>query len=96
MGRTLAEFVIRTTLIAMATGASLWALRIRSASAKHAAWTGVMLAMLLLPAWIEWGPKASLPVLPAHPVVVTDVTPVAVTEAPDAAPIEPASVPRLG
>jgi uncharacterized protein (TIGR03435 family) len=64
MERLLLEFSVRTALIAAATGAALWVLRIRTAAARHAAWIGVMLAMLLMPAWIGWGPKASLPVLP--------------------------------
>lgn len=66
MERLLFEFGIRTALVAAATGSALWVLRIRTAAARHAAWAGVMLAMLLLPAWIAWGPKASLSVLPEH------------------------------
>jgi uncharacterized protein (TIGR03435 family) len=64
MERLLFEFGIRTILIAAATGAALWLLRIRTAAARHAAWSGVMLAMLLLPAWVAWGPKAEFKVPP--------------------------------
>jgi uncharacterized protein (TIGR03435 family) len=85
MERLLFEFVIRTTLIAAVTGLMLVLLRIRSAAARHAAWVGVTLAMLLLPVWMAWGPKASLPVLPAGPAVVADEPPVMVVS--DAIPL---------
>jgi uncharacterized protein (TIGR03435 family) len=67
MERLLLEFVVRAALIAAATGAALWMLRIGSAAARHAAWSGVMLAMLVLPALMAWGPKAWLPILPPVP-----------------------------
>jgi uncharacterized protein (TIGR03435 family) len=51
-------------LIAAAAGLVLFLMRIKAASARHAVWTGVALAMLLLPAAIVWAPKAPLPVLP--------------------------------
>jgi hypothetical protein len=95
MQRLLLEFVVRSTLIAVGTGLALLALRIRSAAAKHAAWAGVMFAMLLLPAWMAWGPKASLPVLPAQPAAaVIDVTPVAFAEVSIATPTQPANAPE--
>ncbi len=80
MERALLEFVVRTTLIAALTGLMLALLRIKTAGARHAAWVGVILAMLLLPGWMAWGPKASLPVLPARVAAVADEAPVAVTE----------------
>ncbi|HEY6346709.1 MAG TPA: hypothetical protein VIY49_34905 [Bryobacteraceae bacterium] len=60
----LQECTLRSALIAAAAGLVLWGLRIKMAAARHAIWTGVTLAMLLLPAFAMWGPKASLPVLP--------------------------------
>src|SRR6185369_16849037 len=68
----LLESAIRVTLIAAIIALVLFAMRIRTASVLHAAWASVILVMLLLPAWIAWGPKASLPVLPADrtPAVV--------------------------
>jgi hypothetical protein len=39
-------------------------MRIRPPAARHFAWTGLLIAMLLLPAWNEWGPKVAAPVLP--------------------------------
>src|SRR5579884_2329302 len=66
MERLVVEFAVRSALIAGAAAVVLRALRITTAAAQHAVWTGVLLAMLALPAWISWGPKAALPVLPAQ------------------------------
>jgi hypothetical protein len=49
-------------LIAAGTGAVLSLARIKSPAALHAIWTSVVIAMLLLPLWTVWGPKASMPV----------------------------------
>jgi zinc transporter ZupT len=59
------ECAIRAALIALGTAVVLSILRVKSARARHAAWTAVVLLMLLLPAWMAWGAKASLRVLPA-------------------------------
>ncbi len=61
----LLEASFRAVLMAAGTGAVLGLLRIRSAAARHAAWTAVLAAMLLLPAWTAWGPRVALPILPA-------------------------------
>ena len=61
----LVEFAVRAVLIAAGTAAVLSILRVKSAAARHSAWVGVMALMMLLPLWTAWGPKASLPVLPA-------------------------------
>ena len=58
------ESAIRVTLIAAIIALVLFAMRIKTASVLHAVWAGVVVLMLLLPAWVAWGPKASLPVLP--------------------------------
>jgi bla regulator protein BlaR1 len=63
----LIEFVLRTSLIAVAVALVLYAMRIRTASVRHAVWSGVIFAMLLLPAFLAWGPRASLPILPRSP-----------------------------
>jgi len=60
----LIDYVIRTSLIAAAVAAVLWIMRIKAAAARHAVWAGVVAAMMLLPGWMAWGPKAPLPVLP--------------------------------
>jgi bla regulator protein BlaR1 len=65
MERFVLECAIRAALIAIVTAALLAMMRIKTASARHAAWTGVMLSMLLLPLWTAWGPKTYLRVLPA-------------------------------
>jgi GWxTD domain-containing protein len=65
MERLLVECAIRAALLAGATAGVLWAARIKAAVTLHAAWTGVMLSMLLLPLSTTWGPRASMRVLPA-------------------------------
>lgn len=64
MTARLLEWSIRAVLMAGGTAAVLRLLRIRSASARHAAWTSLLAVMLLMPAWIAWGPKVALPILP--------------------------------
>lgn len=66
MERLFFEFAIRACLIVLTVAIVFSLLRIRSAVAQHAAWTGTLLVMLALPIWIAWGPKAALPVLPAR------------------------------
>jgi beta-lactamase regulating signal transducer with metallopeptidase domain len=62
------EVAVRAALIALGTACVLWALRIRTAAVRHAAWTTVVIAMLLLPIWSVAGPKLPLAVLPASAV----------------------------
>jgi beta-lactamase regulating signal transducer with metallopeptidase domain len=59
------ECAVRAALIAMGTAAALRLLRVGSAAARHAAWAGVVILMMLLPVWTAWGPKAFWRVLPA-------------------------------
>jgi GWxTD domain-containing protein len=70
MERVLVESAIRAVLLAIAAAAVLRVLRITTASGRHATWTVVLLAMLTLPIWTLWGPKAALPVLPTRAVSV--------------------------
>ena len=65
MPALLLDVAVRAVLIAAGTAVILWALRIRPAAARHAAWTTVLVAMLLLPLWSLVGPRVSIPVLPA-------------------------------
>jgi beta-lactamase regulating signal transducer with metallopeptidase domain len=67
MERLLVECTVRATLIATVIAVVLWVARIKTPVALHAAWTGVLLSMLLLPIWTAWGPKASMRVLPTMP-----------------------------
>ncbi len=61
------ELAIKAVLIAAGTAAVLRILSVKTAAARHAAWAGVMLVMLLLPLCALWGPKVSVRLLPALP-----------------------------
>ncbi len=67
MERLLLECAIRALLIATAAAVVLRIMQVRTATARHAAWAGVVVLMLLLPLWTAWGPKASVRVLPPLP-----------------------------
>ncbi len=70
MEAQLLDCSLRAALMAVGTAVALGALRVRSAAARHIAWTGVMAAMLLLPALSAWGPMVAvlmLPVVPEQP-----------------------------
>src|SRR5438093_5274852 len=67
MASLLLECAVRSALIATATAMVLWAMRIKMAAPRHAAWTAVVVAMLLLPIWSAAGLKVSLPVLRPMP-----------------------------
>ncbi len=76
MRQIMMECAVRAALTAIGTSAVLGLLRVKSAGARHAAWTGVVTLMLLLPAWMAWGPRATLPVLPAKPMATAVPTPI--------------------
>lgn len=63
MQTLLLESAIRATLIAAVIALVLWIMRIKAASARHAVWASVVVLMLVLPAWVAWGPKASIAIL---------------------------------
>jgi len=65
----LLESSIRAVLVAAGTSAVLTLLRIKSAAARHAAWTATVVVMLLLPAWTVWAPKANIRALPPVPAL---------------------------
>jgi uncharacterized protein (TIGR03435 family) len=67
MATLLFECAIRATLIAGGIGLALWLTRVTSAGTRHAAWTALVVTMLVLPAWTAIGPRVSLPVLQAAP-----------------------------
>jgi beta-lactamase regulating signal transducer with metallopeptidase domain len=67
MTSVLFESAMRATLLAAAVALVLRAMRIESAVVRHATWSGVVVIMLLLPALVTWGPKASFPVLSPDP-----------------------------
>jgi bla regulator protein BlaR1 len=83
------ESAIRVTLIAAVIALVLFVMRIKTASVLHAVWASVVVLMMLLPAWVTWGPKASLPVLPP-PATAAMVLPI--VEVPAAGHVEIASM----
>src|SRR5579863_9799258 len=70
----LIDCAVRAMLIAATTAIVLWAMRIKTPSARHASWTAVVLLMLLLPVWRAWGPKASMRALPPDPAPISNTT----------------------
>jgi hypothetical protein len=65
MENILFESSFRAAVMIAAMAGMLAVLQVRSAAARHAAWSGVLLTMLVLPVWTAWGPELPLPVLPA-------------------------------
>ena len=64
MRELVVECAIRAPLIAGGTALVLRAAGVKRAASQHAVWTAVVVAMLALPLWMAWGPKAPLRVLP--------------------------------
>jgi hypothetical protein len=74
--QALVDASVRGLVIAVAVGLTLAALRIKQGSVRHAAWTAVVLAMLVLPIVPRW--------LPAMPVPIgTPLIPLALPVAPE-------------
>ncbi len=69
------EFLVRSTLMALCAAVGLFVFGVRTARVRHGVWTGVMVAMLGLPFWSAWGPKAVLRLLtpPSSAVVATQI-----------------------
>jgi beta-lactamase regulating signal transducer with metallopeptidase domain len=61
----LAESAVRMAVLALGVAVVLRALRIRSPRAAHRAWSLVVVVMLLLPAFVTWGPELRVPLLPS-------------------------------
>jgi beta-lactamase regulating signal transducer with metallopeptidase domain len=67
------DLSVRITVAAALVGAVLWALRVRSAAARHAAWTAVLLTMVAMPILAAIVPRIPVPVpfhLPTNPGAV--------------------------
>ena len=92
MAALVIEWSLRITLLALGTGAVLTLLRVRSAAARHRAWTAVLLAMLLLPAWAAWGPRIPLAADEVVSIVLPEPVPQTTRPAP-AVPSAPAAPP---
>ena len=90
----LADASLRAALVATLVAAALAALRVQAGATRHAAWTIVLVAMLLMPALSRLVPDVGVPIPPAArgivtaAVVATPVTPVPRAER---APAPPAS-----
>ena len=78
----LVEASLRAALVASLVAAALAALRVQAGATRHAAWTIVLVAMLLMPALSRLVPAVGVPVPPAArdivaaAAVATPVTPV--------------------
>jgi len=59
----LVELLVRTSLLAGATGLILFVFRIRTAASRHTAWAAVLMVMLVLPASLAAGLRMSVPLL---------------------------------
>ena len=64
MAALFVDVALRATLITAGTACVLWVLRVRTAAERHAAWTAVLVCMLLLPIYSLAGPKLSFAVAP--------------------------------
>jgi beta-lactamase regulating signal transducer with metallopeptidase domain len=62
----LSESSVRAIIIAAAIALVLWGMRMKSPAICHRAYTGVLMAMLLLPFLSVWAPKITIPLLPAE------------------------------
>jgi hypothetical protein len=78
------ESSVRAALLALGVAAVLTALRVKDARVSHGVWAAVILAMLGLPLWTAWGPKAVVRILPA--AAAPEVKLVAVAARPGQAP----------
>jgi BlaR1 peptidase M56/Surface antigen variable number repeat len=58
------EFAFRAVLVVGAAAIVLSAMRVKSATARHSVWAGVVAMMMLLPIWTAWGPRLPMRVLP--------------------------------
>ena len=67
MERLFFECAVRAILIATGTAVALSVLRIKNVVARHRAWTGVVLFMLMLPLWTAFGYQVPIRVLSPIP-----------------------------
>lgn len=98
MSSLVVDCTIRSIVIALGTGAVLRLMRIRHPSMRHAAWTGVIAAMLLMPIWSLSGLKLSVPV-PTRAVSIVPASVLAVAasaEGPTLAGGEPSATNLAG
>ena len=76
METLLVESAIRATLLVGSCALVLRVSRVKSPVVLHAVWALVVIAMLILPAWVLWGPEARVPMVPQPATAaVTTVVP---------------------
>jgi GWxTD domain-containing protein len=85
MERLLVESAVRAMLIAAGTALVLVITRIRTPVVLHRIWTSVLIAMLVLPLWTAWGPRATFPVPAPSPSPFEIVAPAPAALAPASA-----------
>ncbi|MGC9971409.1 MAG: M56 family metallopeptidase [Bryobacteraceae bacterium] len=73
--KTLADASVRSLVLALAALAAMWLARARSAPFRHAVWTAVTCAMLLLPVLSVALPSIPLRILPAAPEIALPAAP---------------------
>jgi GWxTD domain-containing protein len=97
----LTDASVRSLGLALVAVVALLAARVRSVSARHAVWTAVLGAMLLLPLLTPLLPPIPVPILRSAPVVVVPAAPqqmvfsVAVARGAAVSPARPTARPRL-
>lgn len=64
MERLFFECAFRAALVVGATAIVLYAMRVKSAAARHSIWAGVVAMMMMMPIWTACGPRLSMRVLP--------------------------------
>ena len=82
MESLLVESAARGTLVAAAIAAVLGVTRIQAPAVLHAVCDWRLLAMLAMPLWSLWGPKAAVEMLPSQPTPTVVATPPATLSSP--------------
>ena len=71
----LLEVSWRAAFVAAMVGGVLWLWRVKGGAARHAAWTAVMVVMLLMPALMAVVPSVSVPVpMPSFPTIPAEAS----------------------
>ena len=88
--KALADASVRSLVLALAALAAMWLARARAAAVRHAVWTAMVCAMLLLPVLSVALPSIPLRILPAAPQIALAPAPFEVS---GPTPIQTAPVP---
>ena len=89
----LAGVTVRSAGLCLLTLAAMVIFRVRTAAARHALWTALVVGMLLTAALAPLAPPVALRVLSASPAlsIETPDPPISVAETPTAAPVQPST-----